>query len=194
MTNPEDVLAYWLDKLGPENWYKGGDALDQEIRDKFLNAWQETMDGCNSLWLTHASGTLAYIILTDQFARNMFRDTAKAFASDKLARAAAKSAIAKGWDLRIDGTARQFFYTPLLHSENLCDQERCVRLMKTRMDDPEGLNLLHARAHREIIRRFGRFPFRNKALSRSSTQQETAFIQDGGYGHIVEALKAKIAA
>ncbi len=143
-----------------------------------------------SLWLTYATGTLAYIILTDQFSRNMFRDTAKAFASDAMAKAAAKAAISKGWDRRIDGEARQFFYMPLMHSECLEDQDRCVRLFKTRMPESE-LNLLHARAHREIVRRYGRFPTRNAALGRASTNAEQRYLDDGGYGAIVEALKAK---
>ena len=80
-------------------------------------------------------------------------------------------AIGRDWDLRIDVPARQFFYMPLMHSENLIDQDRCVRLMKTRMPEAEG-SLLHARAHREMIRRFGRFPFRNAALGRPTTKPE----------------------
>ena len=142
------------------------------------------------MWLTYPSGTLAYIILTDQFSRNMFRDTGKAFASDKLARAAAKAAIAKGWDKRIDGMARQFFYMPLMHSECLSDQDRCVRLMKERMPDGGDANLVHARAHREVIRQFGRFPTRNKALSRAMTVPEAAFVDQGGYRRALELVSA----
>ena len=142
------------------------------------------------MWLTYPSGTLAYIILTDQFPRNMFRGSSDSFATDKAARAAAKSAIARGWDMQIDEPARQFFYMPLMHSENLCDQDRCVRLMLTRMSGSGDSNLLHAKAHREIIRRFGRFPFRNEALKRETTAPEAAFIRDGGYGATVKALKA----
>jgi uncharacterized protein (DUF924 family) len=190
ITNPDDVLAFWLDEIGPEGWYTGGDALDQRIRDLYAQDYEKACDGALSLWLTYASGTLAYIILTDQFSRNMFRNTAKAFASDAISKAAAKAAISKGWDTRIDGLARQFFYMPLMHSENLADQDRCVRLFKTRMPESE-LNLLHARAHREVIRRYGRFPTRNAALGRTSTVAEQLFLDEGGYGAIVEALKAK---
>jgi uncharacterized protein (DUF924 family) len=190
MASPEDVLAYWLDEIGTEGWYRGGEDLDRQIRDRFEASWNEAREGAYSLWLTYPTGTLAYIILTDQFPRNMFRGSAQAFATDRAARAATKSAIARGWDLRIDEPARQFFYLPLMHSENLCDQDRCVRLMLTRMPASDSSNLLHAKAHREVIRRFGRFPFRNEALSRETTQPEAAFINEGGYGATVEALKA----
>ena len=114
---------------------------------------------------------MAYLILTDQMSRNMFRGTAKAYHSDHLARAAAYAGIAQGWDLRWETPAREFFYMPFEHSECLADQERAVRLMLMRLpDEPE--NLLHARAHREIIRRFGRFPFRNAHLGRMTTVAE----------------------
>jgi len=189
MTNPEDILAYWLDELGPEGWYQGGEDLDQAIRDRFEQTWNEAMAGSNGLWLTYPTGTLAYIILMDQFPRNMFRGTSKAFSSDRAAITAAKSAIARGWDMKIAEPARQFFYMPLMHSENLCDQDRCVRLMLTRMPESGANNLTHARAHREVIRLFGRFPFRNEALSRTTTAPEADFIKNGGYGATVNALK-----
>ncbi|WP_420863196.1 DUF924 family protein [Algirhabdus cladophorae] len=189
MTTPDDVLKFWLDDLTPKDWYSGEAHLDQAIRDQFEAAWQSACEGTFGLWLTHPTGTLAYIILMDQFPRNMFRGQGKAFASDKHARAAAKVAIHRGWDMKIDAPARQFFYMPLMHSENLCDQDRAVRLFLTRMPDKGGQHLLHAQAHREIIRRFGRFPYRNEALCRETTAPEVAFITEGGYGAQVKALQ-----
>jgi len=194
MANPENILAYWLDDVGPDGWYRGGKDLDQEIRDRFEKTWFEAQEGACGLWLTYASGTLAYIILADQFSRNMFRDCGQAFASDRSARAAAKVAIARGWDMKIDEPARHFFYMPLAHSENLCDQDRCVRLIKERLPETGAVQLLHAKAHREIIRKFGRFPFRNEALRRETTESEALFLENGGYSHVVENLKAKQAA
>ena len=193
MVNPEDVLAYWLDEVGQEGWFKGGDALDAEIRDKFETTWNAATLGALSLWLTYPSGTLAYVILNDQFPRNMFRGTATAFASDAAARAAAKSAISKGWDMRIDEPARALFYMPLVHSECLSDQERAVRLMKTRLPECGDGFILHAKAHREIIRRFGRFPSRNEALARHTQACEQSYLQDGGYGATVRELQAETA-
>ena len=146
------------------------------------------MEGSYALWLTYPTGTLAYLVLMDQLPRNMFRGSAKAFSSDKYARAAAKMAIDRGWDMRIDEPARQFFYLPLMHSENLCDQERAVRLILTRMPETGASNLLHAKAHRELIRQFGRFPTRNTALSRRSTGPEMAYVNTNGYGEMLQAV------
>ncbi len=192
MIGPEEVLKFWLDDLGPKDWYAVDEALDDEIRSRFEETWQAACEGKFSLWLTHASGALAYIILTDQFSRNMFRGTGKAFASDKMALAAAKSAIYKNWDMRIDEPARQFFYLPLMHSENLCDQDRCVRLMCERMPKTRESNLLHARAHREVIRKFGRFPYRNDALARPETAHERDYVAQGGYGMTLRSLQSAV--
>ncbi|SFP26878.1 DUF924 family protein [Tranquillimonas alkanivorans] len=192
MATPDDVLAFWLDEVGPEGWYKG-EALDDAVRDRFLDAWESAAQGAFALWLTYPTGTLAYIILTDQFPRNMFRGQATAFSTDTVALAAAKMAIARNWDMRIDEPARQFFYLPLMHSENLCDQDRCVRLMLTRMPETGAENLIHAKAHRDVIRRFGRFPFRNQALGRTPQTGEAEFLEQGGYGAAVRAARADAA-
>ena len=190
MVGPDEVLKFWLDEAGPKSWYLQDEAFDAEIRNRFEKAWEGLCEGKFSMWLTYPSGALAYLILSDQFPRNMFRGSGTAFASDQLALAAAKAAISKKWDLKIDEPARQFFYLPLMHSENLCDQDRCVRLMKERMPSEGPSNLLHARAHREVIRLFGRFPYRNEALERSSTAPEVDYVTAGGYGETVRVLQA----
>ena len=189
MKKPEDVLRYWLDEVGPKGWYAGTAELDAEIKANFLVSWEAAMEGACGLWLTYPVGTLAYIILTDQFPRNMFRDTDQAFASDRHARAACKVAVTRDWDQRISEPARQFFYLPLMHSENLVDQDRAVRLIAARMARDTSDSLLHAQAHREVIRQFGRFPFRNLALCRVSTAAETAWLADGAYGSTVRAMR-----
>ncbi len=193
MTTSDEVLAFWLDEKGPPAWYAGGDDLDAEIRDRFLETWERAADGGLSLWLTHATGTLAYIIVTDQFSRNMHRDSGLSFSTDGAARAAAKMAIKREWDMRIDEPARQFFYMPLMHSECLSDQDRAVRLVKTRMPATGEGTIDHARAHREIIRMFGRFPFRNEALGRDTREGEAAFMAEGGYRGIMNKLQKKAA-
>ena len=194
MTAPEDVLSFWLDEVGPKGWYLASQDLDQEIRDTFEAAWNSAREGTYALWLTYPSGTLAYIILMDQFPRNMFRDHGAAFSTDKYALAAAKAAIHRKWDMRIDEPARQFFYLPLMHSENLCDQEQCIRLICERMPETGEDNLLHARAHREVIRMFGRFPYRNAALARNSTKPEEDYVAEGGYGATLRDLQKADAA
>lgn len=191
MATVDDVLAYWLDELSPEDWYRGGDELDAQIRDRFESAWHSAMEGTHALWLTYPSGTLAYIILLDQFPRNMFRDTAKAFSSDRYALAASKMALDKGWDMRIDEPARQFFYMPLMHSECLPDQDRAVRLFADRMPVHGRKNLPHARAHREVIRRYGRFPTRNDALGRKFVGPEREYFDLGGYGALLNEIEAR---
>ena len=192
MTAPEELLRFWLDEVGPAKWYIHDPALDSAICEEFMGVWEQAMEGKFSLWLTYPSGALAYCILLDQFSRNMFRGQAKAFSADRGALAAAKSAIHYKWDLRIDEPARQFFYLPLMHSENLPDQDRCVRLMKTRLQDTGGLSLEHAKAHREVIRMFGRFPFRNDALSRPYTDPERIFSENGGYEKALNQLEAAV--
>lgn len=183
------IISYWVDQVGPEGWYAGGADLDKDIRKRYEQHWNVAFNGGFQEWTITPQGTLAYLILTDQFPRNMFRDGPRAFAADPLARAAAKKAIHEDQDLKIDEPARQFFYLPLMHSECITDQDRCVRLIQMRMPDTGASNLLHAQAHREVIRRFGRFPFRNDALARSTTSEEQSFLENGGYGAIVKGLQ-----
>lgn len=182
MIGAEEILKFWLDEIGPEGWYRGDKALDDEIRSRFEVVWEESQQGACGLWLTDPVGTLAYVILTDQFSRNMFRDDAKAFASDKSARAAAKVAIDREWDYAVSEPARLFFYMPLMHSENLNDQDRAVRLIQSRLPETGGGTAEHAEVHRSIIHKFGRFPYRNAALGRLHSAAEQKFMDDGGYG------------
>ncbi|SLN29638.1 hypothetical protein ROJ8625_01296 [Roseivivax jejudonensis] len=189
MPGPDDILTFWLDEVGPEGWYKQDAALDGEIRDRFSETLEGAMQGRYALWLTYPSGALAYIVLLDQFSRNIFRDDPRAFAADRVALAASKQAVHRGWDMKIDEPARQFFYLPMMHAENLCDQERCVRLIKERMPQNGAPNLLHARAHREVVRRFGRFPHRNAVLGRATTEEEARFLEEGGYGRVVREVQ-----
>lgn len=173
-----EILDYWLG-LGPEAWYRGGDALDAEIRDRWGPLWEEGRTGGLVSWRGSSASCLALLILLDQFPRNMFRGDARSFASDARALKVAKSAIRRGHDKRIPLPERQFFYTPLMHSEILADQDQSVRMYLLNFGR-EGL-LPHAQAHRWVIREFGRFPYRNAALGRESTPEEEAFIAEGGY-------------
>ena len=192
MVTPEQIVAYWVDEVGPEGWYEADEARDDDIRDRFRSTWDEAREGACGLWLTNAVGTLGYIILTDQFPRNMFRDDPRAFASDCSARAASKVAIDRGRDKRVAEPARQFFYLPLVHSENLCDQDRAVRLMAVRMPETGASNLRHAKAHREVIRKFGRFPYRNDALGRDTSPAEAAWMAEGGYATALSSVDAGV--
>ncbi|WP_255435688.1 DUF924 family protein [Paracoccus sp. S1E-3] len=178
---PQQINAFWLDEVGEKRWYKSDPDLDRTIRDRFGATWEQA-DSLATDWTSSAEGALAMLILTDQFPRNMFRGNARSFATDKLARRIADQAIAAGFDIATPEPARQFFYLPFMHSEEMGDQNRAVTLFEDRMP---GDNLRHAHLHREVIRRFGRFPWRNDPLGRETTPQERAFLDAGGYGALV---------
>ena len=133
VTSARRVLDFWLEEIGEAGWYAGGDAIDARCQD-FTPMWEEARDGAHGLWLTDAEGALAYLILTDQLPRNMFRGRADSFATDPMARAAASGASDKGFDLATPLPQRQFFYLPLEHSEDAADQARAVALIGERMD------------------------------------------------------------
>ena len=186
---PQDILDYWLRELGEAGWYAAGEALDAAIRERFEPAWHLAQSGALSGWQASPEGALAFLILTDQLPRNMFRGTAASFASDALARSAAYRATSLGWDLRIAEPERSFFYMPFMHSEIQADQNRSVSLFVSRTAPGPANNLLHARAHREVIRQFGRFPTRNLAFCRTDTPAEADYLARGGYGEIVRKLR-----
>jgi uncharacterized protein (DUF924 family) len=173
----EEILAFWR-AAGPDQWFEHDAAFDAEIRGKFLGAHEAAAAGKLDDWQATPDGTLALLLLLDQFPRNMFRGEARAFATDAAARAFANRAVAGGADRRFALPERRFFYLPLMHSENLADQERCIALCRE-AGDAEGV--AYAEGHADVIRRFGRFPHRNPALGRATTQQEQAFLDAGGF-------------
>lgn len=188
MDKARAIIEFWVNDVGPEGWYNSTDVLDQTIKDRFMAEWEAAKDGAYDAWARCPEKSLALLILLDQFPRNMFRNDPRAFATDKKAREVASLAIEQGFDQRTDEPQRQFYYLPLMHSECLQHQERSVRLIKDRMPVSGGSNLLHAKVHREVIRKFGRFPYRNAALDRVNTAQEQVFLDEGGYGKIVQDM------
>ena len=187
MTEAGAINDFWLDEVGEAGWYNPPEGLDERIRDSYAQLWETARTGGLDHWARKREGALALLILTDQFPRNMFRGSAEAFATDARALALAAVSIAQGYDIATEGPARQFFYLPFMHSEVLGDQERAVRLFLLRMP---GGNVVHARAHREVIRRFGRFPYRNEALGRRTTAREAAFLEAGGYAEAVRVVSS----
>ena len=176
-----EVNGFWLDEVGEKGWYDSSAKLDQSIRDRFMETWENAATLAPG-WIATPEGALAALILTDQFPRNMFRNDPRAFATDRLARSIADIAIGAGFDRRIDPPARQFFDLPFEHSEDLADQDRCIALFDAYMP---GENLAHAKLHRDTIACFGRFPWRNAALGRTPTQAESRVMAAGGYGALV---------
>jgi uncharacterized protein (DUF924 family) len=176
IASPADVLAFWRD-AGRDKWFTRDAAFDAEVREKFLATYEAAAAGTLSGWETSADGTLALVIVLDQFPRNMFRGDARTYAADAQARAAAHRALKRGYDQDVPPAERGFLFLPFMHSEDLADQNRCVELYRAAGDE----DLKHAEQHRDIIRRFGRFPHRNAILSRATTPDEQAFLDGGGF-------------
>lgn len=193
VSEPQAIVDFWLHEVGEAGWYVAADEIDAEIRARFLPAWEAALRGEREFWLNGPRGALAYLILTDQFPRNMFRGDPRAFATDARARAAARIAVEHDWDMGVKEPERVFFYMPFEHSEDMADQDLSIRLVAERMPERGAGFRLHARAHAEIIRRFGRFPFRNGALGRTSSAEEQAFLESGGYGKILRQIQGDAA-
>jgi len=177
MPTPADILAFWRE-AGRDRWYKKDDAFDAEVRRRYLDLWHEAAEGKLAAWVASDDGALALTIVLDQFPRNMFRCDARTYASDPLAREVAGRAIARGADARIDPVLIEFLYMPFMHSEDLPDQLRCVELFRK---TGHAENLGYAERHADIVRRFGRFPHRNRLLGRATTPEEQAFLDAGGF-------------
>ncbi|MEJ8835875.1 DUF924 family protein [Ramlibacter sp. AN1133] len=175
-TRPHEVLRFWED-AGPRRWFKPDADFDARFREGFLAAHEAAAAGAMDPWLASAEGALALVLLLDQFPRNAFRGTARMYATDAKARAAADLAIRAGFDRTVPQELRQFFYLPFMHSEQLADLDRCVTLN----EQVGGESLRYARHHRDIVARFGRFPHRNAILGRPSTPDEERFLGEGGF-------------
>jgi uncharacterized protein (DUF924 family) len=175
-TKPADVVTFWR-AVGPKRWFEKDAALDDEVRRRFLSVHEAAAAGKLTEWEQSAEGTLALLILLDQFPRNMFRGQARAFATDPLARAVAGRAILNGFDGAFPDMST-FFYLPFMHSEDLADQQRALAFYRVHGD---AESLKYAESHADIIRRFGRFPHRNAVLGRVTTPEEQAFLDGGGF-------------
>lgn len=194
--DPERVLSFWFGEPGEDGlasddylgrWWKKDPDLDETIRRSFAAEHAAVLRGEREGWLSSARGRLAYVIVLDQFSRNMFRDQPHMFAYDEPALRAALEGIELGMDLAVRGDLRAFYYLPLMHSEELAVQQRCVELFEGFVEELEGKprerfsnNLKFAVAHRDIVARFGRFPHRNAILGRESTAEELAFLEQPG--------------
>ncbi|MGH8669210.1 MAG: DUF924 family protein [Burkholderiales bacterium] len=181
---PAEVLLFWFGtpgEQGKRRWFDKSTAFDREVRGRFLAAYEEGVAGELSQWKQAARDCLALIVLLDQFPRNMFRGTARAFAADLLALDAARHAVARQYDCDLMPVERMFTYLPFEHSESLGDQVRACELTKPLEAFAETADAYrYALAHRDIIERFGRFPHRNAILGRVSTPEEIAFLEQPG--------------
>ncbi|MDA0231547.1 MAG: DUF924 domain-containing protein [Proteobacteria bacterium] len=169
------VLEFWLVQTGPEQWFSQDDALDAEIRVKFLELHKRAVADELAHWRGMPEGCLGEIILLDQFSRNLYRNDPRAYAADDQARGIMTLALVRGFDEGMSEDERRFLYMPLQHSEDVDDQARSVELFRSLED---GDTFKYTLRHQEIIDRFGRFPHRNSDLGRTSTAEEIAFLQE----------------
>jgi uncharacterized protein (DUF924 family) len=174
---PGEIVSFWRE-AGPDKWFAQDETFDQAIRLRFLSTYEAAKNSELTTWNDSAVGALALVLVLDQFPRNLFRGDARAFATDALARAVAKGALACGFDQSTDLALRPFFYLPFMHSEALIDQERSMRLYEALGETEE---LRYATEHRDVVLRFGRFPHRNRALGRDTTPAEQAFLEGDGF-------------
>lgn len=190
--NAQDVLDFWFLPIGVQGhntqrteWFRKDDAFDQLIFRQFGGVVEEALGGGLRQWDDEGTqGTLARILVLDQFTRNIYRGTAKAFAGDALALQAAKAIDDSGANQTLPPVQRAFSYMPFEHAENLSAQIRCVDLFTMLAADNPGFagTLNYAKRHYEVIRRFGRFPHRNAILGRESTPEEVEFLKQPGSG------------
>lgn len=180
----DSVHEFWFGAPGsPESfrreWFAKDEAFDAQIRERFGGVVDAALNGAHREWRDSPRGALAYILVLDQFPRNLFRGRPEAFAGDARALESAELALAAGFDARLRPIERMFLYLPLMHSEDLARQERSVALcQQLALDAPDLDNVRFALDHRDVIRRFGRFPQRNAALGRASTPEELAYLAD----------------
>jgi uncharacterized protein (DUF924 family) len=173
---PTDVVGFWKE-AGPKMWFAKNDAFDAEFRRRFEHGHMMAARRELDHWAQTPEGSLALLILLDQFPRNVFRGTAHQFATDPLARMFAEQAVARGHHLAVDADLRNFVLLPFEHSERLEDQDRYLDLIG---DDADLRKWGHI--HRDIIVKFGRFPHRNASLGRETTPPEQTFLNEGGFG------------
>ncbi|BCJ89708.1 hypothetical protein IZ6_04430 [Terrihabitans soli] len=175
--DPRAVIAYWR-AAGSGRWFRGNAQFDAETGRRLGSLYYWAGAGMLDHLAKTAEGALALVILLDQVPRNMFRGTARAFATDGHARDIARYALSRGFDSRVNRLMRTFFYLPFMHSEDEIDQELCLALYKE-LGDKESLQ--YAKIHFDIIQKFGRFPHRNDALGRPTSTAEEQFLAAGGF-------------
>ena len=177
VATPNDILGFWRN-AGPSQWFGAKPAFDEAIRLKFEGVHHAAARGEYDLWAEAPESALALLIVLDQFPRNLYRKSAHAFATDPKALAIAHEAADQGWHRQVEKDLAAFMLLPFQHSEDLGDQDRGLLLAK---ELGNADTLKWHQVHRDIIARFGRFPHRNPMLGRTTTAEEQAFLDDGGF-------------
>lgn len=184
---PADILRFWFEELLPEDHFGGGERVDAVIRERFSDLVEGlAAAGYPHIWESEPDTALALLIALDQFPRNIHRDGAGAYLLDNIALDVAMRAIGRGFHEGMEPGLAKYVLMPLMHSEDIEVQEKGVELFERFAD---GDTALHARAHRNMVAKFGRFPARNDVLGRETTEREQEWLDAGGYGSEVRALR-----
>jgi len=182
MTNketPATVLEFWFDETVKPLWYNSTPEFDQQLYNRFISIYKNAKEGHLIDWESTADGALALVIILDQFPLNMFRGEKASFATEAMSREVAQRAIDRKLDVQLNNEQKMFIYLPYMHSESLKDQDQSIILFKNAALDDK---LQFAEHHRNIVKRFGRFPHRNEILGRASTTEEINWLaSDEGF-------------
>ena len=168
---PADIIDYWFSEKSKQFWFASTPSIDKEITSRYETVWEKAASGGLSSWGETADGSVALIIILDQFPLNMFRGKAKGFKTESMAVEVALNAIDNGFDEEMDNEKLLFLFMPLMHSENLDHQNLQVYLF-----EKYNFNLEFSKHHRDLVKKFGRFPHRNEILGRMSTMEELAYL------------------
>ena len=177
----KQILKFWFEELELKDWFSKNDELDEKIRATYSQTIQDAKDKKLDHWKENPMSSLALIILLDQFTRNIFRDMCESYEGDSYAQEIVLNGLEKGFDKELKGPMKTFFYMPLMHSEKLEHQDLCLKLFTeaAKEDESYKMNIDYAKKHRDIIVKFGRFPYMNKPLGRENTTEEDEYLKDG---------------
>ncbi|KAA0914670.1 DUF924 domain-containing protein [Aquicoccus porphyridii] len=174
MKTPQDIRDFWFSDAVQPFWFARSEEIDARIASDFSDTYEAAHRGDLDHWMGTAPDALALVIALDQFPRNLFRGSGRSFESNDIALAHARTALDRAYDQALSETERQFFYLPFMHSEDLADQDRSVKLYES-LGNENALDFAHQ--HRDIIAQFARFPHRNAVLGRSDTPEEAEFLK-----------------
>ncbi len=187
-SSPNEILDFWFGREDEENygefreaWFKKDEAFDNEVRNRFLDDYEQAARGDYDEWQGQPESCLALVIVLDQFPRNLFRGDPKTHVTDDKALAISREAVQKRLDKELPPFQRHFLYMPFMHSEDVEDQHRSVELFQNLAAENNGPDVTEfAKEHRDIVDRFGRFPHRNALLGRETTPEEAEFLEQSG--------------
>ena len=173
----EDIITFWFEEISPEQWFKKDKKFDAMLLERAGTTVIKALNGQLDRWSKTSAGSVSLVILLDQFTRNIFRDTPKAFSGDEMALVLSQKSINSEWFANLSVVYKQFLLMPMMHSEDISMQEKSLPLFKQHTNKR---TYEFAVKHRDIIAKFGRFPHRNQIINRPNTEEELKFLNQSG--------------